>query len=92
MALQETRISQRIADESKLLAAESKNIAEASKQIAEDSIRVTQQSTAIAADSNKLAIAAKKDSSAMLGIALLTMFFLPPSFVTVSYLLRVPIL
>lgn len=56
MALNESRISQKIADDS----------------------------NRVANDSKYLTAAAKKDSSAMLGIALLTMVFLPPTFVSVS--------
>ena len=56
MAIQESRVNQRLADESK---------------------RIADQSYQIAA-------AARKDSSAMFGIALLTMFFLPATFISVS--------
>ena len=39
---------------------------------------------ALAADSKEIAMATKKDSSAMKAIALLTMIFLPGTFVAVS--------
>lgn len=45
---------------------------------------LSKYSTQLAADSRQISVASKRDSTAMKGIAVLTMVFLPGTFVAVS--------
>jgi len=55
--------------------------------------KLSEYSTELAADSREIAAAAKRDSSAMKGIAFLTMVFLPGTYTAVrfTYLLKMKI-
>jgi hypothetical protein len=84
VAQKETRVNQALTEESKNIAADSAKIALESAKMGAESVRIGRESAEVAKRSAEIAEATRADSAAMKVIAVMTMFFLPATFTSVS--------